>query len=129
MDLIKTVTKISENEYRFTTPDGRRFEIRPTKCSENVNKNTNDYVVDVKVKNGVKSLFNEVKKFYINSKYTPIELDLTKLKHELNTNLYKGDISDIGNEIGIMIGRYNKDVLSDFMNGLRHGISLSDGTH
>jgi len=45
-----------------------------------------------------------------------------------------GDISDIGNEIGIILGKYidehedgwDKD---SFIAGLNHGISLTDGTH
>ena len=42
---------------------------------------------------------------------------------------YKGDISDIGNEIGIVIGKYTEDDVKDFKFGLEHGISLSNGTH
>ena len=42
---------------------------------------------------------------------------------------YKGDISDIGNEIGIVLGKLTKDQIRDFQFGLSHGISLSDGTH
>jgi len=46
----------------------------------------------------------------------------------------KGDLSDIGNEIGIVIAKYfNKNKmgfeLEDFTNGLKHGISITDGTH
>jgi hypothetical protein len=42
-----------------------------------------------------------------------------------------GDLSDIGNEIGIIIGEYldEKNTVEDFISGLRHGISLVDGTH
>jgi hypothetical protein len=44
---------------------------------------------------------------------------------------YTGDLSDLGNEIGIVIGKYlDKDnTVEDFIRGLRHGISLADGTH
>jgi len=42
------------------------------------------------------------------------------------------DISDIGNEIGIAVGKYivkhNLDK-EDFISGIKHGISLKDGTH
>jgi hypothetical protein len=43
-------------------------------------------------------------------------------------------MSDIGNEIGIVIAKYfNKNKLGfeleDFIAGLKHGISLTDGTH
>lgn len=41
-----------------------------------------------------------------------------------------GDYSDIGNEIGFVLGKtITKDGLDDFLAGLSHGISLSDGTH
>jgi hypothetical protein len=44
------------------------------------------------------------------------------------------DISDVGNEIGIIIAKYfdDKDFGWDrggFIDGLNHGISLTDGTH
>lgn len=47
---------------------------------------------------------------------------------------YDGDLSDIGNEIGIIVGKYINEKKSGyekdtFMNGLKHGISLTDGTH
>ena len=42
-----------------------------------------------------------------------------------------GDLSDIGNEIGLIVGKYiDKDnTAEDFIRGLRHGISLVDDTH
>ena len=47
-----------------------------------------------------------------------------------------GDIGDIGNEIGIAIGEVlvaNKvdieDSVEDFISGVKHGVSLVDGTH
>jgi hypothetical protein len=51
-----------------------------------------------------------------------------------NLHYQSGDMSDIGNEIGIVIAKYfNKNKLGfeleDFMTGLKHGISLTDGTH
>lgn len=47
------------------------------------------------------------------------------------SNNYEGDISDIGNEIGIVIGKYlDKDnTIEDFIHGVRHGVSLTNGTH
>jgi hypothetical protein len=58
----------------------------------------------------------------------------TEIKAQLDKAEYAGDLSDIGNEIGIVIGNhlsvwktgYNFD---DFINGVKHGISLSDKTH
>jgi hypothetical protein len=58
----------------------------------------------------------------------------TDIINQLNKTTYKGDLSDIGNEIGIILGKYiseNKDGynLGDFIFGLKHGISLTNGTH
>jgi len=53
------------------------------------------------------------------------------IKDQLDQVKYEGDLSDIGNEIGIAIGKYidNDNTVKDFISGLRHGISLIDGTH
>jgi len=44
-----------------------------------------------------------------------------------------GDISDIGNEIGIAIGSCIEDMteeeINDFISGFRHGVSLTNETH
>lgn len=47
---------------------------------------------------------------------------------------YYGDLSDIGNEIGIVIGKYitveeSGYDLNDFISGVEHGISLTNETH
>lgn len=46
---------------------------------------------------------------------------------------YSGDISDLGNELGIIIGYRYKDINGDdiesLIHGIRHGISLTNGTH
>lgn len=44
---------------------------------------------------------------------------------------YHGDLSDLGNEIGIVIAKYldEETTVEDFIHGLKHGISLTDGTH
>jgi len=46
---------------------------------------------------------------------------------------YEGDLSDCGNEIGNMVGRKYKNMtegeIEDFITGIRHGISLTNGTH
>jgi len=70
------------------------------------------------------------------SKRRNLQTDITKiieeLKDSLNTNL-KGDLSDVGNEIGFIIGKYISKEMGfekeDFINGIKHGISLIDGTH
>jgi len=60
---------------------------------------------------------------------------LTELSEKLtNVSYDNGDLSDVGNEIGIIVGEwidenkmgYEKD---SFISGIRHGISLTDGTH
>jgi hypothetical protein len=56
-------------------------------------------------------------------------------KHEIIVQLnkvnYRGDMSDLGNEIGIVIGKFidDENTIEDFIRGLRHGKSLVDGTH
>ena len=44
---------------------------------------------------------------------------------------YHGDLSDLGNEIGIVVGKFvdEENTIEDFIRGLRHGKSLTDGTH
>lgn len=44
------------------------------------------------------------------------------------------DLGDLGNEIGVAIGKYvDKDKmgfkLESFLSGVKHGVSLVDGTH
>ena len=55
----------------------------------------------------------------------------TGLIYQLGEVSYDGDLSDIGNEIGIVIAKYfDKDnTIEDFIMGVRHGVSLTDGTH
>jgi hypothetical protein len=46
---------------------------------------------------------------------------------------YYGDISDLGNEIGYAVGNVITDMteteIRDFVWGIKHGISLTNGTH
>jgi len=59
-----------------------------------------------------------------------IGLSLTK---KANVTIYEGDLSDCGNEIGYTVGHKYKDMtegeIEDFITGIRHGISLTNGTH
>jgi hypothetical protein len=50
---------------------------------------------------------------------------------QLSEITYQGDLSDIGNEIGIVIAKYfdETNTVKDFISGLKHGISLTDGSH
>ena len=57
---------------------------------------------------------------------------LNRIKTQLEkVNYDNGDISDVGNEIGIVLGEFitTDEELNDFITGLKHGISLTNGTH
>ena len=59
---------------------------------------------------------------------------LNHISNELKSVSYdNGDISDIGNEIGFALGSkikdMNEDQIKDFINGFKHGVSLTNGTH
>lgn len=65
-----------------------------------------------------------------------VDIDYKKVLYEVSERISKVenmviDISDVGNEIGIAIGKYinNQDDKNDFVDGIYHGISLIDGTH
>jgi hypothetical protein len=55
------------------------------------------------------------------------------LTEKANVTIYEGDLSDCGNEIGYIVGRKYKNMtegeIEDFISGIRHGISLTNGTH
>jgi hypothetical protein len=61
--------------------------------------------------------------------------NFAKINNEIVSQLksicYSGDLSDIGNEIGIIIAKYfdKENTVDDFIHGVKHGISLTDGTH
>ncbi len=65
------------------------------------------------------------------------EIDFKKINSNISNHLqliqYIGDLSDIGNEIGIAIGNslenMNSDELDLFITGFKHGVSLTNGTH
>jgi hypothetical protein len=55
-----------------------------------------------------------------------------RIKTQLEkVNYDNGDMSDVGNEIGIALGQYlsTEEEINDFIAGLKHGISLTNGTH
>jgi len=57
---------------------------------------------------------------------------LTQIREHLEKVSYdNGDLSDVGNEVGIAIGNYvtTEKEFKDFVHGLRHGISLTNGEH
>ena len=66
------------------------------------------------------------------------ELDFQKTLKSISQMLMivkynNGDISDIGNEIGIAIGKSIENIkdheISEFIFGIKHGISLTNNTH
>lgn len=61
----------------------------------------------------------------------PIFEDLSQTLKSIN--IPKGDLSDVGNELGIIVGKYiSKEMgfeYDDLIAGIRHGISLTKGTH
>jgi hypothetical protein len=59
---------------------------------------------------------------------------ITDISVKLPTIPYdNGDISDIGNEIGLAVGSILENItqqeINDFISGFRHGVSLTNGTH
>jgi len=58
---------------------------------------------------------------------------LKEIKDQCDLIHYEGDLSDIGNEIGKIVGKYITDESgfekSSFLAGIDHGISTVDGTH
>jgi hypothetical protein len=67
----------------------------------------------------------------------PTSLQLIKIASFMSNQAlsikYKGDISDLGNEVGYCVGQIIKNMteeqVTDFIHGIRHGISLTNGTH
>lgn len=55
------------------------------------------------------------------------------LKQRADDLKYQGDISDFGNEVGITVGKIfgnmSESEVRDFVNGFRHGVSLTNGSH
>ena len=71
-------------------------------------------------------------------KHRSRQIDFKKTLIDISTKLPtvrydNGDISDIGNEIGIAVGfvieNMTQEEISDFISGFRHGVSLTNGTH
>lgn len=68
------------------------------------------------------------------------EFDNTKLNYIANSlketadrMYYKGDMTDLGNEIGYIVGGGYKNMteedIKEFIMGFKHGVSLTNGTH
>lgn len=70
------------------------------------------------------------------NKEREIEFDLILeqiIKSFQQIHYVNGDISDLGNEIGFAIGTalpmITEEEIKDFTSGIKHGISLTNGTH
>ncbi len=66
------------------------------------------------------------------------QIDFKKIMTEISVKLPtipydNGDISDIGNEIGLAVGsileNMTQEEINDLISGIRHGVSLTNGTH
>lgn len=66
------------------------------------------------------------------------DIEFKNILHSISLKLDKveynnGDISDIGNEVGVAIGTLIPDMtdneISMFISGFKHGVSLTNGTH
>jgi hypothetical protein len=62
--------------------------------------------------------------------------DINKIRQELIDAINNDpmvDLSDIGNTIGIVVGKHLKEEMGfgkdDFLHGINHGISISNETH
>ena len=53
------------------------------------------------------------------------------VQHLENVKYDNGDISDVGNEIGMALGNYveTEQDFKGLVQGIRHGISITNGTH
>ena len=64
---------------------------------------------------------------------TKLNYIANSLKESVNRMKYVGDLSDLGNEIGITVGYAYKNMteeeINDLISGIRHGVSLTNGTH
>ena len=65
------------------------------------------------------------------NKFTKTCLDIVDTLSNIKYD--NGDASDIGNEIGIVIAKHLSDEMGwdcdSFISGIKHGMSLTDGTH
>ena len=61
------------------------------------------------------------------------EIIILLTKREMFIHYDDGDFSDLGNEIGHIVGEVypmmSEEQTKDFVHGIKHGISLTNGTH
>ena len=90
--------------------------------------------------NSIKSSIESIEEWdeeVTENRYNNIEIKkmCEELSKEINSRQisYYGDLSDLGNEVGYALGNILKNMneteISDFITGLKHGISLTNGTH
>jgi len=55
------------------------------------------------------------------------------LENPIYKNNHSTDMSDVGNEVGYVVGHVFKNMteeeINDFIVGFKHGVSLTNGTH
>jgi hypothetical protein len=88
------------------------------------------WIAEQIIKSTEKPIINSNKDFEKKSNYVIESL----FDHFEKNNTKIVDMADVGNEIGIAIGKFinNKDNgfdLDSLISGIRHGVSLIDGTH
>ena len=80
----------------------------------------------------LKAREKEAKEKHVPREYTMDNLNdiIDQLKGKTN---YFGDMSDLGNDIGVVVGKVyqnmTKEDIDDFISGFKHGVSLTNGTH
>jgi len=61
------------------------------------------------------------------------KLHVISLENDIYVDNESTDISDFGNEIGIIVGKVfpqmTEEEINDFIIGFTHGVSLTNGTH
>jgi hypothetical protein len=66
---------------------------------------------------------------------TPKDIASELIEHLQKSSIPQGsDLGDLGNEIGILVGKYTDKnklgyELESFIAGIKHGVSLTKGTH
>ena len=74
-------------------------------------------------------------KNHVSRKFDSTKLNYiaNSLKETADRMRYKGDMTDLGNEIGFTVGEtYNnmtEEDIKEFIMGFKHGVSLTNGTH
>ena len=89
-----------------------------------INVNHMDWEIDCRLHIGVENYLENPNEGFENELREAIVTQLNNIKPPFY------DESDLGNEIGIVLGKHlNPGQIESFIMGLKHGISLTNGTH